>query len=308
MVCESQGSHSEKVSLSLDLLETVNPLGKKGHFLLVKGYIDESHSADGKGLFVLSCLLGKGMAWQWFRSDWGEVLTETNVALRSQARREIIRYHAADCSSRVGEFQGWTVDEQKALTKKLLEVFSKPSNQLVVVSYSIDLSELVGEIPETVDDPQGFAYSLMLKFIMLDIGRGFWEKNSGNVEGLKISLVHERCDYDTILLQAFNSQMADPTFKYSRLFATIAPLGWEDCEELQPADLLAYEIYKESERQRADGKKRNMRKTLELLLQSDAFGAYAKDINRETIAKLKNLLDAKTSKMLKHRAHFGSDK
>jgi hypothetical protein len=185
---------------------------KDKEVLVLRGFIDESGNGD---IFTLSCLLGKKANWLWFMLDWKECIAEKNRELRKQGRKEITRYHAADCSSRYQDFEGWTPEEQIEFTKSLVKVFSKPSNRLTVVSFALDLHELVEEIPETAPDPYGFAYSLLLKMLMIEIGHMYSEANKGKTEGLKVPLIHDRCPYDGVLLQAFSSLLADKQLSYA---------------------------------------------------------------------------------------------
>jgi hypothetical protein len=76
-----------------------------------------------------------------------------------------------------------------------------------------------------------------------------WPSLHAQLPHSKITLFHERCPYDGAFLQSFNRMMDDPTFAYRQYFNTIVPMGWEDCIPLQPADLMAYENFKEGLRQ-----------------------------------------------------------
>ena len=55
----------------------------------------------------------------------------------------------------------------------------------------------------------------------------------------RIALIHDRSAHDAVLLQAFRHMKNDGTLIHRKRFTTIAPMGWEDCILLQPADLLA---------------------------------------------------------------------
>src|SRR5258708_29384740 len=243
------------------------------------GYMDESVKDDK--WFVLSVLVGHATYWVWVELAWQRMLEETNEALRDQGRQTLSRYKAADCSSLLGEFRGWTVDEQRALTQRIIGIFK--SHPLRVISYSVNLRESVTEIPETKPNPKGFAYVLLLYFLMPETWEVILAEESSVGADEKITLVHDRCDYDGALLDAFTQMKNDPHFQYRDRFTTIAPMGWEDCIPLQPADLLAYENLKEAELKTAG---RDRRKTLKLLLDLNSFGGRAKGINAEILRKL----------------------
>jgi hypothetical protein len=87
--------------------------------------------------------------------------------------------------------------------------------------------------------------------------------------------------------------MNDPTFRGKSLFSTIAPMGWEDCVPLQPADMLAYETFRDALR-RFNNKDR--RASLNYLLQSDHFGGRAKQMNSENIKEWRQIVDDAAAK------------
>jgi hypothetical protein len=79
------------------------------------------------------------------------ILRDKNQSLREQGRQQLSRYHAADCSSRKGEFKGWTVKEQVEFAKRLIAIFKK--HFVNVIAYSMPLDEFVRVFPECKDDP-----------------------------------------------------------------------------------------------------------------------------------------------------------
>lgn len=252
--------------------------------MLFRGYIDESYS---KNLFTLSCLMATPEEWRKIQNSWEKRFGSINAKLAAQGRRLISRYHAADCSSRQGEFRGWSIEEQTDLTKSILRIVK--TNPLNVIAYSAPLKDLVTVFPEHKDDPIRPCYALLLKFLMVefmcqieDIG-----KRGMDVSNVRLALVHDRCKYDGILLDAFNSMIADRTFRGKHLFSTITPMSWQECMPLQLADLLAYENFKESERVET-GRKR--RKTLELML-GDGLGGRSRVFDRRGLQEIKSAME-----------------
>jgi hypothetical protein len=250
--------------------------------VVIWGYIDESYRDDGKGLFTLASIISEGSTWSWFELAWQNCLDKKNAELASRGRKQITRYHAADCSSRLGEFEGWTTEEQIEFVKGLMKVFADhPVNS---VAYTIDLSELAEEIPEPEPNAIGFAYGLLLQFLMMELGN--WIASSDIYKDCRLSLIHDHCDYDSTLLECFNSTRRDPGLVRAENFATLVPMRWQDCLLLQPADLIAYENYKEGDRRIAN---RIRRKSLDALLRHESFGGMAKRIEREHIRELADL-------------------
>jgi len=81
---------------------------------------------------------------------------------------------------------------------------------------------------------------------------------------------------------------ADRHFKYSLVFTTLAPMGWEECPPLQAADLLAYENFKEHERRTASRKRR---KTLDGLLDDNSsFAGRSRAFDKKGVAALRQYL------------------
>jgi len=250
---------------------------------VLHGYIDESGKGD---IFVLSCLQADIGMWTFIELAWLQMLEEVNRRLRQQGRKELSRYHATDCSNSQGEFRGWSKDEQKELTQMILEIFK--DHLFHTNSYSINLTELVKEIPETKTNPKGFAYVLLLHNLMLELCRGVLAKHKDAIMGL----THDHCEYDAALLEAFNQMLDDPAFKCRDRFTSITPARWQQCIPLQPADLIAYENYKEALR-RKEMSRRKRRTTLRLILDHNpkSIGGNLQSFNRASLQHFKTVFD-----------------
>lgn len=273
MVCESQ-------EIPLSELWEDHPCGfDKGLFVVLKGYIDESVK-DGQ-LFTLSGLISEGRIWSALRDDWKTCLRDKNHELQRAGRKQISRYHASDCSNRRKEFKGWSIGERDEFAKALLAIFKKYSFN--VHSYGVHLGEMVEEIPVTAPNPVGFAYVIILSFMMLDMADTTLEQN----EGL-LRLFHDHCDYDAALIEAFNHMVEDDTLKHRHRFISLAPERWEYCIPLQSADLIAYENLKELERV-YDGRTR--RKSLESILSDGKLGGDAVRFDRPNLKVMRQIVD-----------------
>jgi hypothetical protein len=138
-------------------------------------------------------------------------------------------------------------------------------------------------------DPLPLCYRESLKFVMLEMVAQLKDAKSKlrQIKPLKYVLFHERCSYDFAYLEGFNQMMNDPTFDCKELFSTIAPLGWEDCIALQPADVIAYEAFKDVLRK---FNHKDRRPSLECLLQSGTFGGRAKQMTSKNIEEWRTIL------------------
>ena len=79
----------------------------------------------------------------------------------------------------------------------------------------------------------------------------------------------------------------DPTFSYNHIFPTIAPMGWEDCVPVQPADMVAYEVFRDSKRRSIEGKEMN--RSLDALVHMPTFQLVTKRIQKEHLVVIRQL-------------------
>ena len=257
---------------------------------MLKGYIDDSGSAKSN-LFTLSCLVGHTSMWMWIEWAWLDCLEKKNRQLKAEGRKELSRFHAADCSSLVGEFKGWTVPEQKEFMAGPIKVFTR--HPLGIIAYTVDLRDLVAEFPEAKASPRGLANVILLTNIMKYIGDKILSDPRYRDE--QIALVHDRSDYDAVLLEAFDHVRNDKTFMQREQFTTISSMGWEKCVPLQLADFLAYENFKIIERESAG---RPRRRSMELILDLDSWGGRGARLQRAWFRDIREKLDAESLETL----------
>jgi hypothetical protein len=253
--------------------------------MIFRGYFDESYDKD---IFTLCCSLSDPVGWGEIERGWKNCLRAKNKSLRNQGRPGLSRYHASHANARDHEFEGWGKEERDELAIQLLATLSRGRAWLTTVSWSLPLREVIGKL-NIEDDPLPFCYSESLKFIMLEMVAQLNDAKTKlkQVKPLKYVLFHERCSYDEDYLRGFNRMMNDPTFSGKELFSTIAPLGWEDCIALQPADVIAYEAFKDALRMFNN---KNRRPSLECLLQSRKFGGRAKQMKPENVEEWRDIL------------------
>jgi hypothetical protein len=249
----------------------------------LRGYIDES--VDKKqNIFTLACLMSTGKEWRELERAWKIYLAGWNKRLKKLNRPPITRYHASNCRNLKGEFEGWSTDEQRELTKGLLSVL-KRSARTNTIAYDTNLADVCEVFPEASRDRLRAAYSILTKFLISSIGH---DQGALDPTG-KITLFHDRCDYDAVILQSFNQLVRDPAFAHRAYFKSIAPLSWEDSIALQPADLVAYEVFKETERRLTKPEKQTS-KALLGLLDLPAFGIRSRTLDRDILFEIKATL------------------
>jgi hypothetical protein len=269
---------------------------------VLKAYFDESFGQ--KNTFGFSCVFTDGSTWGKLEKDWVEVIDRKNESLRKAGRQTISRYHAGDCASYHGEYTNWSREnnnaEQIAFFKELLAVLRKyPLN---AIGYTLNLDELAQEIPGLEDKQVAFGYAIILQYVMWALGKFVAEKQA---VGERITLFHDRAEgYTGVISRAFESMVKKEDFKYTERFVTIAPLAWQDCVCLQPADLIAYENVEETERHMGTGK---LRRSLEAILDLPLLGGVLTHLDRSTLKELKSYLE-KDDLMMRIIGCYGNEK
>ncbi len=254
------------------------------------GYIDESYE-HGQNIFALSCILAKDSDWFEFKRKWKRHLTAKNRELEKSGRPTISRYHASDCSSRHGEFEGWTRDERDSFVRSLFLTFKQVPT--FTVAFDVQLDELCEIFPEWSSDRLEAGYELLTTFLILVIGRDFEQfRRQGTNKVVKINLFHDRTggkgSYDPAIERAFKRLMNDTTFAHREKFTSISPRSWLDCVALQPADLVAFECLKEAQARLAT---RGSRKSILALLDMSNFGIHSKTFNKDALKKFREMID-----------------
>lgn len=255
--------------------------------MILRGYYDESYD---KNVFTLCCSLSNDVGWMEIQRGWKKCIEAKNKSLRKQNRPEISRYHSSHANSRDHEFEGWSQEERNELAIQLMATLHRGRAWVNTISYSLPLQEFIKKF-EIEGDPLPFCYKELLKFTMVEMKAQVLDarKTLESTKQVKYILFHERCDYNDAYLSGFDAMMNDPTFTHKDLFSTIAPMGWEDCIPLQPADMIAYETFKDALRQFNN---KDRRASLNYLLQSGRFGGRSKQMSVENLVEWREILDS----------------
>jgi hypothetical protein len=210
-------------------------------------YIDESHGPE-QDLFALSCVMARPSDWLEIVRKWKLHLDAKNKALKKAGRPEITRYHATDCSGCKREFKGWDRDERDEFVRGLFSIIG--SKGLHTTVFDTSLEEVCAVFPEWSDDRLKAGYRLLTKFLLYLTGQDF--KHFFGDGHAEVRLFHDQTSgngkYDPTIARAFEEELAKPDFPYGHNFSTIAPVTWQSQVELQLADLVAFECFKQARR------------------------------------------------------------
>jgi hypothetical protein len=256
--------------------------------MIIRGFIDESYSGNQKtGLFTLTCVFVRQGTLAWFEMAWQNVLDKVNAKLRAQGRPTIQRFHATELNGGKGQFEGWTQDERIELAKNLIRVIRYHISSHMALT--MELADLKAVWPENGDDPMSFAFNVIMKLLMLDLGE-ILEKEKMND---RIEFVIERGPGFEPMLAAFDQLIIEEGFKYKSKFISIREGSWESDVLLQVADLFSYEAYKDALRRYRN--REEPRPSMSALLELDSVGINTRRLPREAIEEIKRLHDERVS-------------
>jgi hypothetical protein len=177
--------------------------------------------------------------WEKIEPRWkNRVEHEKRISIK-KGFTPISRYHAADCSSLLNEFdrpKGWDTDRQIRFAKKLIEIIGKER----LVGYVVG-SSLKGykTAYKDLDAARKGLYGVCMYNCLFLVGQDidqFWPSE-------RVTIFHDHGDFNGAAQSAFTAAKAKD-FPYRNYFVTMAPRCWEDSIALQPADLIAYEGFK----------------------------------------------------------------
>jgi len=254
--------------------------------MILRGFIDESYDEH---IFVLSSLVAVGTEWRWISRDWLACSARWNEKLRSLGRPLISRFHASELNSLDNEYKGWTREEQIGYISDLIRVLGRWEG---IHSYGIalDIDDFKGVFPDHAALPKhdmlGNVYGFMTKFLVYTLAPRFVAVDPT----IRISLVHDRCEYDGVIADAFRKAIEDPAFKEANSYVSIAPGSSLEVIPLQPADLLSHENFKEAKRLYKSGKRalRKRRTSLKALIKQGNIGGGLSYIPGEALRDFKH--------------------
>jgi hypothetical protein len=205
---------------------------------MLTAYLDESYN---NRTFCVGGWILPEKAWTPLENNWRQRIELERRNSIKKGFPPISRYHASDCSSLVGEFdrsKGWDNERQKRFSKKLLGIIAKHRPHGVVIGGSIALFQK--HFPEDKKRWRQAMYYISIALVMNELN----EIRKVHYPSERITIFYDGGKLSPMASRAFSSLKNDGPRNgedVAQHFVTMAPLGWEDCLLLQPADLLAFE-------------------------------------------------------------------
>ncbi|HVB87215.1 MAG TPA: hypothetical protein VNK23_11190 [Candidatus Dormibacteraeota bacterium] len=193
-------------------------------------YTDESY--DSKTFCVGGWLYHDDL-WKVVEKKWSDRIEYERRRSIKRGETPISRFHAADCSNRRGEFDGWPVDRQKLFFKKLVGIIC--SSAPTAVAWASSFEDLRSFFPNYKQKTaQRVLYYLCFQKCLRDVLSIMRE----NYPSERVAVIHDD-GFNGTAQAAFN--LVRRKFDQNRVIVTVAPMRWQDCTLLQPADMIAYE-------------------------------------------------------------------
>ena len=255
--------------------------GRDGHrhMAIFTFKFDESYNAS---TLVVTGWIAEETHWKTLHRRWRRVIADVNRELPRD--QKITRYHASHMNSNDGEFKGWDNRKEMKLwfTKRLFKTVS--TDRMVAVASGIDLKAFCDLFPNRNPTDYGVAYTMCMQLAMWRMGEALDKHPPSD----RVTIIHDRGNWDVHALQAFKILVDDPEWEYRNRFVAITPLRWRDDTGLQSADLIGYECMRVIDNELWTGGK--MRKAMEALLKCNPriCPAY---IDRQALEAVKKELD-----------------
>jgi hypothetical protein len=221
-------------------------------------YIDESYN---KEVFCIGGWVAPVGMWTRVERSWVERIAYENRKSVKAGFPPISRYHATDCAGLHREFSkknGWDIRRQIQLSSKLCGILAAHAPVGIVQG---GLIEGLGRYwPD--DEFRTALYFLSFGLYLIALGE---KMQQGFPEDRVTVFYDDSKELGVVAQKTFKKFMEEDATKHlSKYFVTCAPMTWQNCVPLQPADLLAYEGMKRIQ-QKISGVDA-MRKSLQAIL------------------------------------------
>lgn len=205
---------------------------------MLSAYIDESVGKNQRAMCIGGWLCADA-TWDVIEREWKQRIEyEQRISIKN-GFPPISRFHAADCSSLLNEFdrsKGWNNERQKKFGVKLIEILGKKRKDTVVgftAGVCMDRYQIAYR-NRRVAEKNVYRFGLIRCGLLIgEAMRELWPSE-------RITIFYDHGPFQDAASDAWTALKAIDC-PYRNFFETIAPRSWESCIALQPADLVAYE-------------------------------------------------------------------
>ncbi|MGA7383655.1 MAG: hypothetical protein WBW81_02835 [Methylocella sp.] len=151
-----------------------------GWIAVLRAFMDESGTHDDSPVVVVGLYVGKSKAWVGWTKDW------------NRNKNPIKVYHAVDCHTRTGEFEGWGRAERDAFVAKLLPVLEHHPIMGIVVGIHMGAFRTAMESRPELREMFGTPYTACFQWSVQTLISMMEEKGDNQ----RIAFFHECNDYE----------------------------------------------------------------------------------------------------------------
>ncbi len=203
--------------------------------MILTAYLDESGTHRGSDWVIIAGFVSVASQWVEFSTQWQLALNDFGLPM----------FHMVEYAQRVKPYDTWTEPIRRERLSRLMNIIEK--NVLASVGLSIPKKIFDRVVSKRAKQICGGAYGLAAVGTFLDLGELI---TSVGLDG-RIAYVFESGSKGAgQVLRVFQYNMNEPV---QREKTRVLSLRFEDKRDflpLQASDILAYELYKESHRQR----------------------------------------------------------
>jgi hypothetical protein len=205
---------------------------------MIGSFMDESFDMSQKGIFAVGGLMGRGVATFELERRWNRLRQRPDIDIRY--------FKASECTFGKGEFAKFVVDPtnitstERNRLNSIIKMKYEPNSYLIVAGVGVVQDDFYGVIQDSYarsvlgDSPYFLAYHLA----MIQCAWAVKELNTGDY----VSFVCDECErYSALAYESFK-RLKETNPKAAAHMATYSSMDEKQCEPLQAADAVVYEI------------------------------------------------------------------
>ena len=177
--------------------------------------------------------LAEEREWNRLENQWQKCINRQNSGAR--ADQQITRYHAQPMNGSYNEFEQWDRHMKEKFGKKLMAILMR--RKIGAICCGVDMDALKEIFPDNEPTNADRAYQMCIRVIMVELAHVMKDYRPGD----RVAIIHDRGNWDSQALEAFNQIVSDKTWPFHDLFVSITPMAGPDCVGLQAADLITFE-------------------------------------------------------------------
>lgn len=157
-------------------------------------------------------------------------------------RHCVSRFHASHLNCKTHEYEGWDDIQKVAYSSELLKALNEEEKELSAVSVGIYADEYRKLISDEGRRKMGSPYLVCFNSLIARVAKAMDDR--GFPPHHQFSVLIDKDDGYRDAIESFDAMRANAQFAYRSRLGTCIPGDMGSLTVLQPADLIAYEVYK----------------------------------------------------------------